>query len=79
VVALLLAKGAKRNLRDRNGMTPLESAAHGRHADVIELLMDPGVTASAASSDSAAPTPHAGRHSVVGCSRRTGSSSGRPA
>src|ERR1035438_8948319 len=39
LVALLLAHGADAQRRDKSGASPMENAAGGRHAEVLELLI----------------------------------------
>ena len=39
MVALLLEKGADPKRRDKSGVSPIENAARGRHAEALELLI----------------------------------------
>jgi ankyrin repeat protein len=41
-VVLLLEKGAKTNVQDEEGQTPLHLACNYRHLDVIKLLLQKG-------------------------------------
>ena len=44
IVQALLDKGAKVNVKDNNGLTPLMAATGKKHFKIVELLMQAGAT-----------------------------------